>query len=77
MENAIKWAIDENYKRAGQSSDNEVRETIGLLKTACSREIFILRTIYEMENEKAECADIVVKARELLQNMIAVEIYGI
>ena len=38
-----------------------------LVKRACPREISILRTIYEMENRKAECPDIVVKPRELLQ----------
>lgn len=67
VENVIKWALDEDYKRGGQTSGNGMRETIGLIKTACSSEISILRAIYEMENKKAECPDIVAKARELLQ----------
>ena len=67
VENVIKWALDEDIRRGGESSTNAIKEIIDLTKTACSREIVILRTIYEMENKKAECSDIVFKARELLQ----------
>ncbi len=67
VENVVKWALDEDYKRGGESSRSGMRELISLIKTGCAGEIAILRTIYGMENNKVECPDIVTKARELLQ----------
>jgi hypothetical protein len=67
LESVVKWAIEDGDKRGELSSPKAIRHTIDVVNTGCSREISILRTIYQMEHKKAECLTIVAKAKAMLQ----------
>jgi hypothetical protein len=66
-EAVVKQAVEDALDNGRGASRISFKDIINNLTTVCSKEISILRTIYEMENQKAPCSDIVTKAKEMLQ----------